>query len=70
MTAPSPAGRSPAASAAALIGVILLFGAVTFVAGLNVAGIAGQDGASPQPTAVVPSDVATPERWTTSVTKT
>jgi carboxyl-terminal processing protease len=70
MTAPSPAGRSPVARAAALIGVILLFGAVTFVAGLNVAGIAGRAGASPQPSAVVRSDVATPEPQPTPILET
>jgi carboxyl-terminal processing protease len=70
MTAPSSAGRSPAASAAALIGVILLFGAVTFVAGLNVSGSAGQDGASPKPTQAVSSDVATPEPEPTPILET
>ena len=70
MTPPPASGRSPAASAAALIGVILLFGGVTFVAGLNVAGIAGQDAASPEPSAVVPSDVATPEPEPTPILET
>ena len=51
MTATPPTRRSPAASAAALIAVLLLFGALTFVAGLAVG---GGDGASvrriPSPT--------------------
>ena len=42
MTANAPTDRSPAASAAALIAVLLLFGALTFVAGLAV----GNDGSA------------------------
>ena len=38
MTATPPTRRSPAAGAAALIAVLLLFGALTFVAGLAVGG--------------------------------
>ena len=70
MTATSPAGRPRVASAAALIGVILLFSAVTFVAGLNVGGGTGQAVASAQPTQVVPSDAATPEPAPTPVLET
>ena len=65
MTATPTPRRSPLASAAALIGVLLLFGAITFIAGLAIGGSGGpfaQAGASatPQPTVVVPSDAATP----------
>ncbi len=56
--------RSPAASVAALIGVLLLFGALTFVAGLAVGGadgpVAGDPSASPDSTVAVPTDAATP----------
>ena len=57
--------RSPAA-AAVLLSVLLLFGAATFVAGMAVGGgqLAADPGApsspEPAPTAVVPTDAATP----------
>ena len=55
--------RPPLVSAAALVGALLLFGALTFVAGLAIGGsggpFAGAD-ASPQPTVTVPSEAATP----------
>ncbi len=59
------AARSPAAGAAALIAVLLLFGAATFVAGLAVGGGGAGLGladpsASTVPSASVPSDGATP----------
>ena len=65
MTATPTALRSPFARAAALIGVLLLFGAITFIAGLA---IGGSDGPfaeadpteSSQPAVAVPSDAATP----------
>jgi len=65
MTANPSTRRSPAASAAALIAVLLLFGALAFVAGLAVGGDAsgvGQaDPSTPADSSVsVPSDVATP----------
>lgn len=66
MTFTSTTRRSPAASAGALIAVLLLFGALTFVAGLAVGGNAG-DGigqASPSgqatPSEGAPSEVASP----------
>jgi carboxyl-terminal processing protease len=63
---PTPVSRRPpVAGAAALIAVILLFGALTFVAGLAVGGgAAGIGGASPSaavPSVVVPSEAAPPE---------
>ena len=73
MTGSSPTRRSTPVSAAALLGVILLFGAVTFVAGLNVGGAGiGRAGASasPEPTEVVPSDAATPEPEPTPILET
>jgi carboxyl-terminal processing protease len=66
MTSTTPAPRrSPLASAAAFMGVLLLFGAITFIAGLAIGGSGGpfaQAAASPTPpsTVVVPSDAATP----------
>jgi carboxyl-terminal processing protease len=69
MTATSSTRRSPAASAAALIAVLLLFGALTFVAGLAVGGGGDGDGigqASPSPSVApsvadaVPSEAVTP----------
>ena len=65
MTATPTPRRSPLASAAALIGVLLLFGAITFIAGLAIGGSGGplaqaDASASPQPAVVVPSDAATP----------
>ena len=65
MTATPTPRRSPLVSAAALIGVLLLFGAITFIAGLAIGGNGGSfaqadASASPQPTVVVPSDAATP----------
>jgi len=65
MTASSSTRRSPAAGAVALIAVILLFGAVAFVAGLAVAGDGPGVGradpsASTEPSAVDPSPSGTP----------
>jgi len=65
MTSTPTSRRSPLASAAALIGVLLLFGAITFIAGLAIGGNSGpfaraDASASPRPTVVVPSDAATP----------
>ncbi len=63
MTTPT-VRRSPAASVAALIAVLLLFGALTFVAGLAVGGrgegVAQDPPATPSSTVGVPSDAATP----------
>lgn len=74
MTATPTTRRSPAAGAAALIAVILLFGALTFVAGLAVGGGEGIGQADPTPTpqssVVVPSDAATPEPQPTPVLET
>lgn len=57
--------RSPTAAAAALIAVLLLFGALTFVAGLAVGGDAGSGIAeapgSAAPSVSVPSEAATPD---------
>ncbi|MEO7295600.1 MAG: S41 family peptidase [Candidatus Limnocylindria bacterium] len=62
MTANSPTRRSPAASAVALIAVLLLFGALTFVAGLAVGnggpGVAADPSVSPS--GAVPSEAETP----------
>ena len=65
MTATPTPRRSPLASAAALIGVLLLFGAITFIAGLVIGGSGGpfaqaDASASPQPTVAVPTEAATP----------
>ena len=65
MTASPSTRRPPLVNAAALLGMLLLFGAITFVAGLAVGGngspFAQADAsASPGATAVVPSDAATP----------
>jgi carboxyl-terminal processing protease len=66
--------RTPAASAAALIAVLLLFGALTFVAGLAVGGAdgIGQAEISPsvEPSVAVPSDAATPEPEPTPILET
>ena len=74
MTATPPTRRSPAAGAAALIAVLLLFGALTFVAGLAVGGGDGigqsDPTATPQSSVVVPSDAATPEPQPTPVLET
>lgn len=75
MTANPPTRRSPAAIAAALIAVLLLFGALTFVAGLAVGGGDGigqtDPTASPQQSsAAVPSDAATPEPQPTPILET
>src|SRR5687767_3079307 len=74
MTATPPTRRSPAAGAAALIAVLLLFGALTFVAGLAVGGGNGIGQAGPTPTpqssVVVPSEAATPEPQPTPVMET
>ena len=63
MTASPSARRSPLVSAAALIGVLLLFATIAFIAGLAIGGSNGgpfaQANASP-PTVAVPSDAATP----------
>ena len=63
MTASDPARRTPQASAAILIAVLLLFGAATFVAGLAIGSgdAVGQAGSSADPSVNVPSDAATPE---------
>jgi carboxyl-terminal processing protease len=66
MTAIPSTRRSPVAGAAALIAVVLLFGALAFVAGLAVGGngpgTAGVDpSASVQPSGSVPSAEATPD---------
>jgi len=65
MTHPHPPRRSPVASAAILVAVLLLFGAATFVAGLAVGGGDGTGQAieSPSgapPSAAVPSGAETP----------
>jgi carboxyl-terminal processing protease len=55
--------RSPVASAAVLLAVLVLFGLATFVAGLAVGGggvAAGGDDPSPTPSVAVPSEAATP----------
>jgi carboxyl-terminal processing protease len=74
MTAIPPTRRSPAAGAAALIAVLLLFGALTFVAGLAVGGGEGIGQADPTPSprssVVVPPDAATPEPQPTPVLET
>lgn len=63
MTASPAPRRSPAASAAILITVLLLFGAATFVAGLAIGG-GGAVGQAPSgsadPSVAVPSQAATP----------
>src|SRR5688500_7721198 len=63
MTASDPARRSPPASAAILIAVLLLFGAATFVAGLAIGSgdAVGQASSSADPSVSVPSEAATPE---------
>ena len=64
MTATPTPRRSPIASALLLLAVLLLFGAVTFVAGLAVgggdAGVAGAPSVSADPTVGVPSQAETP----------
>jgi len=67
MTTTPSRPRSPGASAAILLSVLLLFGAAAFVAGLVVGGngdgIAGpvpSGATSPEPTTAVPSEPATP----------
>jgi len=65
MTANTPARRSSAASAAALIAVLLLFGALAFVAGLAIgdggAGVGRADpSASTSPSVAAPSEAGTP----------
>jgi carboxyl-terminal processing protease len=70
MTATSPIRRSSVASAAALIAVLLLFGALTFVAGLAVGSGGDGDGigqASPSPS-VAPSEAVPPEAVTPAPT--
>jgi len=65
MTANSPTRRSPVASAAALIVVLLLFGALAFVAGLALggdgSGVAQAPSDTALPTESLPSEPATPE---------
>jgi carboxyl-terminal processing protease len=63
VTASPSARRSPLVSSAALIGVLLLFAAIAFIAGLAIGGtgggpFAGADASSP--TVAVPSNAATP----------
>ncbi len=61
MTTREPARRSPAASAAALVAVLLLFGALTFVAGLAVGGNGPGIGAGdPSASGAVPSGEGIP----------
>ncbi len=63
MTASSTIRRSPAASAAALIAVLLLFGALAFVAGMAVGGD-GSEAAQADPSAsasAAPSEVGPPD---------
>jgi carboxyl-terminal processing protease len=60
MTASPNPRRSPAASAAILVAVLLLFGTATFVAGLAVGGSRGTAGTGADPSVGVPSDAATP----------
>ncbi len=60
----TPSRRWPAAPAAVLMAVLLLFGAATFVAGLVVGGsggVAGEPSATAAPSVSVPSEAATPE---------
>jgi carboxyl-terminal processing protease len=73
MTATASHRRPPAASAAILLAVIVLFGALTFVAGLALGGGAiGQASSTPtaEPTGVVPSDAVTPEPEPTPILET
>ena len=77
MTVPTnPARRSPAAMTGALVAVVLLFGAITFVAGLAVGGGAvdaqgeAPGSTSPGPIVAVPSDRETPEPRATPVLET
>jgi carboxyl-terminal processing protease len=63
MTASADTRRSPAASAAILIAVLLLFGAAAFVAGMAVAGdgvAQADESVAPSASVAVPSDAATP----------
>ncbi|MCA1572062.1 MAG: S41 family peptidase [Chloroflexi bacterium] len=65
MTANTPARRSSAASAAALVAVLLLFGALAFVAGLAIgeggAGVGRADpSASTSPSGAAPSEAGAP----------
>ena len=63
MTASPSAPRPPLVRAAAFVGVVILFGAITFVAGLALGGSAGfiaQADPSTEPTVAVPSEAATP----------
>lgn len=61
MTVSRPLPRSSAGRAAALIVVLLLFGALTFVAGLAVGGSGtGMAGGNPSPSVSVPSAAETP----------
>jgi carboxyl-terminal processing protease len=60
MTASPRARRTPAASAAILVAVLLLFGAAAFVAGLAVGGSKAVAESDPSPSGAVSSDAATP----------
>jgi carboxyl-terminal processing protease len=65
--------RSPVAGAAVLLAVIVLFGALTFVAGLALGGGGiGQASSTPtaEPSAGVPTDAATPEPEPTPILET
>jgi carboxyl-terminal processing protease len=65
MTVTEAPRRSSAASAAILVAVLILFGALTFVAGLAIGGsndvVAADPSASVRPSTGVPSAAATPE---------
>ena len=63
MTATPSQRRTPAASAAVLVAVLLIFGAATFVAGLAVGGsraVAVADDPSAEPSGPAPSTAASP----------
>ena len=60
MTATPRARRTPAASAAILVAVLLLFGAAAFVAGLAVGGSKAVAESDPSPSGALSSDAATP----------
>ena len=62
MTASSTPRRSPALTIVALIAAMLLFGAITFVAGLALGGSGRPTGqVDPSATGAIPSDAGTPE---------
>jgi carboxyl-terminal processing protease len=65
VTASPSAQRPPLVRAAAFVGVVILFGAITFIAGLALGGSGGpfaqaDPSAAADPTVAVPSDAATP----------